>query len=109
MGLTDAGINQTRAAISELQATKNKLTEDLAQLQNVIKADANFQKFVEGTPTGARDNELVMEIIKIANESCSSTDGVISTTQAFLDEQHADNVRKAQLQAEQAASEGGAQ
>lgn len=107
MGLSDSGIQQVRAAISELQANKNKLVEDLQQLQSSINSDSNFQQYVAGTDVGTRDNETILKIIEIANKSCDSTDGVIGRTNSFLDQQHQDNIRKAQLQAE--AAQGGVQ
>jgi len=102
MGLSDSGINACRTEIDSLKSYKSKLTEDLAELQSAIRADANFQKFVAGTDVGQRNDELINKIIEIAGRSGDSTDGVISTTYRFLDEQHRANVEKARLQEEKA-------
>ena len=97
MALTDAGIAQTRDQIATLKSDKDKLISSLEILKATIQSDENFQKFNEGTDIGARCNEKIENIISIANNSCNSTDGVISTTNSFLEEQATINRDKAHL------------
>lgn len=100
MALTDSGIAQTRNEISNLISSKAQLLTSLETLKSSIQSDENFQIFRAGTDIGDRCNEKIEKIIEIANKSCSSTDGVISTTMSFLEQQAAINREKAQFNVE---------